>query len=79
MAKVESSLSPEDRGFIRDAGEAMLLMVNRGMWESLARQAKSEMRLPGDVLNDALRMYLESKGSDDTVEYLRVLGTRGAS
>lgn len=65
---------------VREAGEAMLLMVNRAMWETLVRQAQAEGRHPGAVLNDALRLYLEQNGSDEAVQYLHaVAGTPGAS
>jgi len=51
----------------------MLLFVQRALWETLTLQAKAERRSPGEILNDALRMYLEAKGSEDAVEYLHTL------
>jgi hypothetical protein len=63
---------------VREAGEATLLMVNRAMWETLVRQANAEGRRPGDVLNDAVRLYLDEHGSPDVIEYLKTVGTPGA-
>ena len=64
---------------VESAGEAMLLMVDRALWEMLIRQAKEEGRSPGDVLNSAVTAYMEREGADEAVGYLHSLaGTTGA-
>ena len=80
MARAEPALAPGEGGLVREAGEAMLLMVNRALWETLIRQAKAEGRHPGAILDAALKLYLEEHGSDEAVAYLHKLaGTPGAS
>lgn len=53
-----------------EAGDAMLLMISGAMWHTLVLQSKSEGVSPGDVLDKALRAYLEEHGSHETIEYL---------
>jgi hypothetical protein len=78
VARAEPVLAPDERSMVQEAGEATLLMVNRAMWETLVRQARAEGRHPGEVLNDALRRYLESEGAPEAIEYLTLVGTPGA-
>lgn len=50
--------------------EAMIMMIPGYLWEVLTLQAAAEGTSPGMVLDQALRMYLEAKGSKEAVEKL---------
>jgi hypothetical protein len=58
------------------ANDAMLLLINGVLWETLVRQSTAEGTTPGQVLDKALRMYLEANGSKETVAYLHALAGR---
>lgn len=58
---------------IRDADEAMMLLITGAMWETLVRQGAAEGISPGQVLDKALRVYLEAHGAPDTVAYLHAI------
>ena len=55
---------------IENAGDAMLLLITRGMWETLILQGRAENLSPGCVLDKALREYLEKHGCREAVDYL---------
>ena len=61
---------------IREAGDATILMVPHSLVETITLQARGESRehggqvTPGEVLNKALRMYLEEHGKKEAVDYL---------
>jgi len=72
MAKA-IALSQEDEAvseIIRHAGDAMVLVITRAMWETLLLQAKAENLTPGRILDKALRGYLEEHGCKEAVDYL---------
>lgn len=77
MAKAVSTagqLSPAEEDIAR-AGDAMLMLIPRAMWETLLIQGRSEGLGPAQVLDRALRRYLEEHGSREAVAYLnRVAG-----
>lgn len=56
---------------IERAGEAMLLLITRSTYETLARQAEAEGTTPGVVLQKAIAEYLGKHGSEDVLGYLR--------
>jgi hypothetical protein len=62
---------------IDSAGEAMLLLITRSTWETLLRQGAAEGIGPGEVLNKALRSYLEQHGSEEVVRYLNKVAGGG--
>lgn len=55
---------------IEQAGNAMLLLITRSTWETLILQGRSEGLSPGQVLDKALRQYLEQHGCQEAVDYL---------
>lgn len=79
MAKAVSTaaqLSPGEDEVAR-AGDAMLMLISRAMWETLLIQGRAEGLGPAQVLDRALRRYLEEHGSSEAVAYLhRVAGGR---
>jgi hypothetical protein len=58
---------------IRDAGEAMMLLITRSTWETLLRQGAAEGIAPGEVLSRAIHEYMERHGSPEAVRYLRTV------
>lgn len=74
MAKAEAANggggAPE---VIRNAGEVMMLLITASTWETLLRQGAAEGLGPGQVLDKALRFYLEAHGSKEAVEYLHAV------
>lgn len=70
MRAAANQVSEDD---IRDAGEAMILLITRSTWETLLRQGAAEGIGPGEVLGKALRMYLEQHGSPEAVRYLNAV------
>jgi len=58
---------------VREANEAMMMMVSGALWNTLVLQAKSEGRHPGQVLDAMAREYLEKHGSPEAIEYLNTL------
>jgi len=72
MARADA-ITPEDgevSEIIRRAGDGMVLVITRAMWETLVLQAQSEGLSPGHVLDKALRGYLEEHGCKEAVDYL---------
>lgn len=71
----------EDESDIARAGDAMLLIIPRAMWETLLIQGRCENTGPAQVLDKALRQYLEANGSPEAVAYIHgvavVRGSRG--
>lgn len=61
---------------IERAGDIKLMMIARGMWETLFLQGQSEGLEPGQVLDKALRQYLEAHGSKEAVDYLHAISKR---
>lgn len=55
------------------AGDSIMLVIPRAMWETLVRQGRAEEKHPGEVLNTAIRRYLEEHGSVEAVDYLHAL------
>lgn len=62
---------------IASAGDAMLMIIPRAMWETLIRQGRAEGTGPAQVLDKALRAYLETNGSQETIEYLHRVANGG--
>lgn len=58
---------------IREAGDAMIMLITRSTWETLLLQGAAEGVTPGQVLDKALRAYLEEHGSKKAVEYLHAV------
>jgi hypothetical protein len=80
MAKAVAVYGSPVEEMIQESGEAMLMMVRRSLWETLIRQAESEGVTPGEILDRAMRAYLEQNGSEEAVGYLHMLaGTSDAS
>lgn len=48
----------------------MVLFVNQALWEILILQGKAEGCGPGEVLNKAMRSYLEENGCEEAVAFL---------
>jgi hypothetical protein len=72
MAKA-TAVPQEDEGvseIIRRAGDGMVLVITRAMWETLVLQAQAENLTPGHILDKALRGYLEKDGCKEAVDYL---------
>lgn len=59
---------------VREANEAMMLMVSGVVWNVLVKQAKAEGKTPGVILDAMMRAYLEQKGAPEVIEYLNSLG-----
>ncbi len=75
-------MTTEAEDLVREAGDVTILMVQHALVECLARQAREESREtgrhvhPGEILDKALRMYLEVHGKPDAVDYLhKIAGT----
>jgi len=60
----------EAESAIEQAGDAMLLLISSLTWETLLRQSAAEGSTPGQVLGKALRLYIETHGSKEAVDYL---------
>jgi hypothetical protein len=78
MARAEA-VEPEEGipAIVERAGEAMILIIPRAMWETLVLQGQAENLPPGRVLDKALREYLEKHGCQEAVDYLfRVSGQK---
>lgn len=63
----------EDQG---GAGDAMLLMIPRVMWEALVIQSRSEGLSVGMTLEKMFRRYMEASGSDEAIRYLHDVSGR---
>lgn len=50
--------------------DAMILMIQRYVWEVLCIQAKAEGTTPAIVLDKALKAYLEEHGAEEAVQYI---------
>jgi hypothetical protein len=61
---------------IENAGNAMLLLITRSLWETLILQGRAENLSPGRVLDKALREYLEKHGCQEAVDYLFSIAER---
>jgi len=70
VAKAEPAYDSEVEQRIAQAGNGMVLFVNQALWETLVLQGESEGCGPGEVLNKAVRAYLEENGCDEAVSYL---------
>ena len=79
MARAEAVEEPED-GFLKEeldrAGDAQLMLISRAMWETLRLQGEAEGLGPGQVLDKALRRYLEDQGDPRAVAYLHEVARR---
>ena len=64
---------------LKQAGDITMMMVQQVLVETLVRQAREESReegthvSPGQVLDKALKFYLETHGKPEAVEYLRAV------
>ncbi len=67
------AVDSEAQEMIREAGDAMMLLITRSTWETLVRQGAAEGKTPGEVLGAALRFYLEEHGAPGVVEYLNTV------
>jgi hypothetical protein len=68
-----SAVPTEEGGvseIIRRAGDGMVLVITRAMWETLILQARAENLTPGLILDKALKGYLEEHGCQEAVDYL---------
>jgi hypothetical protein len=69
---------------LQQAGDITMMLVQRVLVETLIRQAREESReigfhvSPGQVLNKALKLYLETHGKPEAVEYLQMLAAEAA-
>jgi len=61
----------DDLEQVKQAGEAMLMMIPRALWEVLLLQAEHDHITPGAVLDRAVRGYLEREGDPRALEYLK--------
>jgi hypothetical protein len=74
MAEAQASdVDPIDNETISAAGDAMMMLITRSTWETLLRQGAAEGIGPGQVIDKALRFYLEEHGSAEVVEYLNLV------
>ncbi len=55
------------------AGDAMMMLISRSVWDVLQRQALAEQTEPGTVLSKAISGYISAHGSDDAKSYLMAL------
>lgn len=79
MARAEAVDVDETAEMIAGAGDAMILLIPRSMWETLLLQGRADGLQPAQVLDRAVREYLEKHGSEEVVRYLRkVHDGRGA-
>lgn len=74
MAKAHAQGHPSQaEEDIRNAGEAMMLLISRSTWEVLLRQGAAEGLTPGAVLSKAIHEYMERHGSQEAVNYLHAV------
>lgn len=59
---------------IEHAGDAMMMLVSRSVWDTLCLQAKAEGVHPGTVLSRALSGYISTHGSEEARGFLTQLG-----
>lgn len=57
-------------GAIQRAGDAMILVITRAMWETLLLQGRAENLSPGQILDKALKGYLEKHGCEEAASYI---------
>lgn len=79
MARAEAVEEPE-KDFVEEeldrAGDAKLMLITTSMWETLRLQGEAEGLGPGQVLDKALRQYLEAHGASQAVAYLHAVARR---
>ncbi len=63
MAKAEPVDVPKDRAELANAGDAVMLLVNPGLWDVIRLQAQHEGTTPGAVLAKATEDYVRAHGS----------------
>ena len=73
MARAESAYQSETERRVAAAGDGMVLFVNQALWETLLLQGEHEGCGPGQILNNAVRAYLEQHGSEEAVAYLHAI------
>lgn len=76
MARAEAIIPGPVEQELDNAGDAMMMLISRSVWEVLKRQAVSENVEPGTVLSKAISEYVAAHGSKDAKEYLLSLEPR---
>jgi len=64
MVVKAEAFKPQPRDPILDVDDAVPLIIPMAMWEILIYQAEIEKCAPGEVLDRALRDYLEANGGE---------------
>lgn len=54
-----------DRAALANAGDAMMLLINPGLWNVLVAQGKAEGAPPGAILAKAMEQYVGTHGSEE--------------
>jgi len=72
VARAQAVIDPLEEE-IAHAGDAMMMLVSRSVWDTLRLQATSEGVEPGAVLSRALSEYITHHGSDEARTFLAKL------
>lgn len=73
MARAEAKETTPTEDAISNAGDAMMLLISRSVWEVLQLQSRGEEATPGAVLSVALSEYVEKHGTAEAKLYMRQL------
>jgi hypothetical protein len=72
MARAEPAESKEESD-LAGSGDAMMLLINRALWDVISHQAEEEGRRPGEVLSAAISQYIDSHGSESSKSLMRII------
>ncbi len=72
MVRAQAVVSPLDEE-VAHAGDALMLLISRSVWDVCLRQAKAEGVEPGTILSKAVTQYMDAHGSEDVKAYLATL------
>jgi hypothetical protein len=76
MARAEAIIPGPVEQELENAGDAMMMLISRSVWEVLKRQAVAENVEPGTILSKAISEYVSAHGSDDVKKYILSLEPR---
>jgi hypothetical protein len=68
MAKAKAIHSNTD--ILEEAGECMMVLLPKGLWNTIIMQGEHEGTSPGLVLAKALKEYLDKNGSEEAKVYI---------
>lgn len=70
MARAEPVPQDPVEAEIDAAGDVMMLLISRSVWDALAIESRARGSAPGAVLSQAVAKFIEDHGSAEAREYL---------